>query len=294
MLFQTIVLFYLPACSEYELTKNVNIEDGKDTGNIVIDTGESIVDTGGGDSGAPEIEEAGPVAVCNVTPNPVTPPFTAATFDGSSSYDQAGGIITSYIWNLVESPEGSSVGLPYNSGMYISDFYPDLAGEYIGELIVTNDLGYTDVCQVVLEAIPAQSLWIEMFWQHSGDDMDLHLLAPGGILETDSDCYYANCAWASLDWGIPGAPEDDPSLDIDDISGIGPENINIYSPQTDGVYTVYVHDYPGSVFSGSNDVTINIYLNGSIVWTGTKPILTEASYTPYAIIDWASQSVTPL
>jgi hypothetical protein len=294
MLFQMFLFFYLAACSEYELTDKLSIEDGKDTEEIIIDTGSTAVNVDTSDSSEQPIEESAPVAVCSVAPNPVTPPFTPATFDGSGSYDPAGGLIVSYMWSLAVSPEGSSALLPYSSGIYITGFYPDLAGEYIGELTVTNDSGYSDTCQAVLGAIPAQSLWVEMFWQYPGDDMDLHLLAPGGILETNTDCYYANCSWVGLDWGILGVTEDNPKLDIDDIPGTGPENINIYAPQTAGVYTVYVHDYPGSVYSGTNDVTINIYLNGSLVWTDTRPILIEDSYTPFASIDWTSMSVTPL
>ena len=286
----------LTACSDYSLSEkqDVNeIDDEPTPEEDIIDTA-SIEDTITADTADTQIEEPALSAICNVAPNPVTPPFTPAVFDGSGSFDASGNIIVSYYWELVGLPEGSSAVLPYNSGIIIPDFYADLAGEYVGQLTVTNELGDTDICQTTLEAIPAQSLWIEMFWQYSGDDMDLHLLAPGGTLETNSDCYYANCSWSELDWGIAGVTEDNPGLDIDDISGTGPENINIYSPQTNGVYTVYVHDYPGSVYSGPNDVTINVYLNGSLVWSDTRPVSIENSYTPFALIDWPRQVVTTL
>ena len=294
MILRLFLLFYALACSEYKLLSKKLIDRSEDTAIAIIDTSTSPVDTSSTDSDTIPVEEYAPIALCSVTPNPVTPPFTPATFDGSGSYDPSGNVIVSYTWILVDSPEGSSALLPYSSGIYISGFYPDLAGEYIGELTVSNDLGYSDKCQVVLEAVPAQNLWVEMFWQYPGDDMDLHLLAPGGSIETNSDCYYANCSWVGLDWGIIGVTEDNPKLDIDDIPGNGPENINIYAPQTAGVYTVYVHDYPGSVYSGPNNVTINIYLNGSLVWSDTRPITIENSYTPFALIDWASLSITPL
>ena len=285
----------LTACSDYNLSEKKDINEIPDEPTPEEDTVDTpnVIDTSTEETDSSQDNETAPTAVCSVAPNPVTPPFTPATFDGSQSYTASGNTIVSYLWQLVEQPEGSAVSLPFDSGVYIPDFYADLAGSYVGQLTIVNELGLSDTCQVVLEAIPAQSLWVEMFWQHSGDDMDLHLLAPSGILETNSDCYYANCAWASLDWGLIGVAEDNPKLDIDDISGIGPENINIYAPQTDGVYTVYVHDYPGSVYSSPNEVTVNIYLNGSLVWTGTKPISIEGSYTPFALIDWATQTVTP-
>ena len=246
------------------------------------------------DTSEPDQTESSPVAICDVAPNPVTPPFTPATFDGSGSYDPNGNEIVMYYWELIEGPAGSAATLPYQSGIQVTDFYADLAGEYIGELTITNDLGLSNSCQASLEATPSQSLWIEMFWQQSGDDMDLHLLAPNGTLESDQDCYYANCTWGGLDWGQAGVSQDDPNLDIDDISGTGPENINIYSPQTDGVYTVYVHDYPGSTYDAANDVTVNIYLNGSMVWSDTRSISGEDSYTQFASIDWSTQTVTGL
>jgi len=284
------------SCTEYELTQKLDPELGEDTENTETEgEGDPIADTAEDDPEDP-VNESAPVADCSVAPNPVTPPFQAATFDGSGSYDPSGSEIVMYLWELVEQPEGSSASLPYSSGIQVSDFYADLAGEYIAELTVTNALGYSDSCRANLEAVPVQSLWVEMFWQYPDEDMDLHLLAPGGSLETDQDCYYANCTYNGLDWGQPGIAEDDPSLDIDDIPGTGPENINIYSPQSNGTYTVYVHDYQGSTNDvyGTNEVTVNIYLNSTLVWTDTRTISGEDTYTPFASINWATQTVTPL
>ena len=163
--------------------------------------------------------------------------------------------------------------------------------------VVKNEEGLTsDPCEVTLDSEPIEALWVEMFWESSGDDMDLHLLAPGGTLETDTDCYYANCTstWGTgLDWGVIGDAQDDPSLDLDDITLIGPENINIERPE-ESTYTVVVHDYPGSVFDAGNAVTINIYLDGALEWTDTRTIEGEDSYTSFAIIDADAGTVTAL
>jgi len=251
--------------------------------------------TGGGNT-SPSGDD--PVAVCEVSPNPVQPPAETAAWDGSSSYDPAGGTITTYNWTLTSQPAGSSASMPSGSGPVRTGFMPDLAGDYVGRLVVTTADGRSSApCQVTLEAIPSEDLWVEMYWTYSGDDMDLHLLAPGGSLTTDTDCYYGNCVTSSwgggLDWGVTGSTADDPSLDLDDISGTGPENINIEAPAS-GTYTIVVHDYPGSVYDGANPVTVNVYVNGSLVWTDTRDITVEDSYTDFAEVSWPAGTVNSL
>jgi hypothetical protein len=242
-----------------------------------------------------------PVAVCSVSPNPITPPFEEATWDGSESYDPNGFEIVQYRWSLVSQPQGSAVQLPpaQGDGSVRAGFMPDLAGDYVGQLIVTNDNGdESEPCQVTLESIPAEDLWVEMYWDRQPDDMDLHLLKPGGSLESNGDCYYMNCVGGGPDWGVRNDDKDDPSLDLDDIPGTGPENINILMPES-GEFTVYVHDYEGSNgwgadYTGANNVTVNVYLNGSQVWTNTKPISGDDSYTPFCRINWETGVVSTM
>jgi hypothetical protein len=210
-----------------------------------------------------------PVAICSVTPDKVRPISGSATWEGSESYDPNGLEIVDYDWALVALPSGSTSTMPYGEARR-TPFVPDMAGNYVGE-----------------------ALWVEMFWESPGDDMDLHLLAPGGVLQTGTDCYYANCAYSTLDWGVSGSSLDDPKLDLDDIPGTGPENINIDEPQDD-IYTVVVHDYPGSSFTPGNMVTINIYLDGSLEWTDSRLITGEDSYTHFAEIDAAAGTVSGL
>ncbi len=263
------------------------------------------------DAPAPEVKDTGeyvepppdaPVAVCSVSPNPITPPFEAATWDGSESYDPSGVDIVGYQWSLVEQPEGSAARLPpaEGNGAIRSGFVPDLAGDYIGQLIVTNARGESsEPCLATLESIPAEDLWVEMYWTHASDDMDLHLVRPGGTYENrNDDCYYSTCVGGGLDWGQRNNPQDDPSLDLDDIPGTGPENINILMPES-GEFTVYVHDYQdsngwGADYTGRNDVTVNVYLNGSQVWSNTKGISGDNTVTPFCRIDWAAGTVTTM
>lgn len=237
--------------------------------------GADAPDTGDTGSDPPPLSQ--PIAVCSVDPTEVLAIHESADWIGNTSYDD--GSIVSYDWTLVSSPAGATATMPPGTANR-RGFTPDVAGDYIGQLIVTDNDGLvSEPCLATLTATAGDGLWVEMFWTHSGDDMDLHLLDDGGTLTTNSDCYYANCTWGGLNWGGSGTT-DDPILDLDDIPGTGPENINIDSPSR-GTYAIYVHDYPGSVYSGINDVTVNVYLAGRLVWTDTRNINSEGCYEPF-------------
>ncbi len=288
-------------CSDYDLK---NLKDltlaGSDTSEPMIVS--DLPDTSAPEETAePDLEPEAPVAICSVSPSAVSPPFESATWMGNSSYDPSGGLIADYSWTLVEAPTGSTAAMPPGAANRYP-FTPVLAGTYIGQLVVTNEDGLlSNPCEAALEAVPTESLWIEMFWEQPQDDMDLHLLVNGGSLETRDDCYYSNCTPTAqilfpMDWGSSSYTGDNPTLDLDDIPGTGPENINIDTPHPGAVYTVVIHDYTGStpdVYS-SNSVTVNIYLNGSLTWTDTRSIEGDGSYTYFARIDWTGGTITSL
>jgi hypothetical protein len=298
----SLLLILAFGCSEYTITEKPGVNDNPDSGEVEADSGVSTEPTNDEEEDTfddPVTEGNPPVAVCDVSPNPVHPPFEAATWDGTGSYDPDGGQL-SYYWELIDSPEGTTATLSSPSSPTVSGFTPDLAGNYTARLIVTNESNLEDSCEATLEAVPTQNLWVEMYWEHADDDMDLHLIAPNqnwqNAKESDYDCYYANCAgsWSLLDWGTFGDSSDDPRLDLDDIPGTGPENINIDAPEESGAYTVLVHDYPYTgTYSGANNVTVNIYLGGNLVWTDTRPISGEDTYTVFAKVDWGNGVVIP-
>ncbi len=292
-----VLVVGLAACaSDYKVTPDVGDAPVGDTAEPDEDPPEEE-DVPDEEDDPPEDEPGKPIAVCDVSPNPVQPPTESATWDGSASYDPDGIPLTRYDWTLIAQPSGSTMSIG-GSGAVRGGFVPLLGGTYTGQLVVTNEAGIeSNPCTIDLEAVPEEDLWVEMYWTRSGDDMDLHMLAPGrGMSDKESswDCYYANCdGTRGLEWGASGTA-DNPFLDLDDIPGTGPENINIDAPESTGSYTVFVHDYPGSSYTGGNDVTVNIYIDGALLYTDTKTISGENSYTQFATIDYATRTVTPL
>lgn len=279
-----------------------DLEPGKST-EIVVTWDTSVTGTYDGDlwvdaSTGPQVVPLDgvaaelPVAVCSVTPVEVQAHEDNATWIGVESFTPDGEPITNYEWTLIGRPAGSTASLS-GSGANRA-FFPDLAGIYTAELTVATASGLrSEPCTTTLLAFPGQSLWIELFWSHSGDDMDLHLLAPGGTLTTNGDCFYWNCVGGGLDWGLPSVSEDDPSLDFDDIPGKGPENINVWEP-ANGTFSVYVHDFPGHWYDGDNNVTVNIFVFGVLAWTETRILSGDDIYHPFAEVEFPSGVVTPL
>jgi hypothetical protein len=197
-------------------------------------------------------EPTGPDAICPGTID--TRPLTTVTLEGSGVDD---GTIVSYGWTLRSEPPGSDAAPPSPPNAARATFVPQLAGEYLLELAVRDDDGNVATCTTLVRALATEGLRIEVFWNTDGTDMDTHLMRPGGTRWfTDEDCYYANCRGSALMWP-PGGSEDDPLLDIDDVDGFGPENINIERP-ADGTYRVAI-----DAFRGAANTTVRIYCGGS-------------------------------
>jgi hypothetical protein len=188
-----------------------------------------------------------------------TRPLTETTVTGMGVDD---GTIVGWRWRLIDSPPGSAARAPSPPGEMTTRFTPDIAGEYRLELTITDDDGDIGRCVYLLRAIASEGLRIEMNWDTDGTDMDTHLLRPlpeGTSWFDDNDCYYGNCNESGgdiLEWGAPGR-DDNPRLDLDDVDGFGPENINVDDPQP-GTYRVGIH-----AFRGTGTVTVRIYCGGS-------------------------------
>jgi hypothetical protein len=234
----------------------------------------------------------GPVAVCSVDPTSTTP-FTSVHFTGDQSYDTNNIAITDYIWSWVSAPVGSASTLNGSGPNRYSEL--DMAGDFTAQLVVRNQLQQESApCTVTVVTTPYESIWVEMYWDQAGEDMDLHLLDTGGTVGTSSDCFFVNCRDSfPPDWGVVGYDGDDPHLDRDDIYGTGPENINIASP-ADGTYTVVVRDYPFSEQMQATNVTVNVYIDSDLVDTFSKAVTGEDGHWFVCEIDWPSGIVSPL
>ena len=131
--------------------------------------------------------------------------------------------------------------------------------------------------------------------------MDLHLLrtADRAVYTSNNDCYFANCkpslnGTPSRQWG-PGGPEDDPVLDVDDVNGFGPENINIDQPEDDQAYLVGVHYYRDAPGGEGNQrstlATLRIYVWERLVYEEVALLEGTSAWWEAATIEWNSGDV---
>jgi hypothetical protein len=150
-------------------------------------------------------------------------------------------------------PPGQSINMPVT-------YSPQRAGLEAGFLEVLSDDPREPTQRVDLSAIaeppPLQdiALHVRLAWDTDLTDVDLHLLGPNGQVWTcEGDCYFSN---GNPNWADQSIFQDDPFLDLDDVDGYGPENINLETPAP-GVYKVWVH-YWASHGGESPDATIQI------------------------------------
>ncbi len=255
-----------------------------DTDDTAVDTSDTsdTFDTGETGSVASNV----PVARCEAAVTEVTVgEFTEVHVEGADSYDPLGHAIETFTWTLTPPPD--SRGLIQPEGPSARRLQTDVVGAYVVTLVITTDDGrQSEPCEATVDALPPpDGLVVELSWAISADDLDLHLVAPGGYVTGQLDCYYGNM---TPDWGAPGG-QDDPVLVAQDTADKGPEVI-AYAAPLSGSYTVVVSDYPGHVVDTPNEATVTIILGGS-TQTFTRTVTTEGEAYAIATIAWPSGDI---
>jgi uncharacterized protein YfaP (DUF2135 family) len=199
---------------------------------------------------------------------------------------------------VIDAPDGANPDdyAFQGQGTGLFSFFAPLAGSYTVLLTVENDQGEesedTSASRVTFEAVPSDRFLVELTWDKA-NDQDLHLvnLSVSEVLCSSDDTYYNNMTpvWYASDPEGEGA---NPALDIDDIDGEGPENINIDAPKA-ATYRIYVHHY--SSFDGPTTNTVKIWVDGEVAATYSRRF-DSAEVWAVAEIDWAAvgaATITP-
>jgi hypothetical protein len=247
------------------------------------------------------------VARCSVRGSTAPPsdevrpqPLDILNCSGAASSDPDGTIVE-YAWTVISRPDGSGARFE-NASNVESSIFIDIAGSYELELNLFDD-GGAPACQparVRVFAVPDEDLHLQLVWDSPGvpdqtrecagcgTDIDLHFLnlALGCWTRSPADLHWRN---RSPDWGRPGDTTDNCSLDRDDVSSIGPENINCDEVSA-GNYRLGVNYFSDHRF-GPATATIRIYLFGSLVFERSK-LLTDRQFWDVADIAWPSAAIT--
>jgi hypothetical protein len=227
--------------------------------------------------------------VVTLEPGEEVIPQTTITLTGDKSYAPGGGNITKYQWTAEQPPGAQHTFLPSatfpNPKMTLNS-----SGLYTFCLDVWDQDG-TQSCSpacVQVNVQPDEAIHIELSWSTPADpdetdsgpgagaDMDLHFahpLASGPDLDGDGqgDPWFSNpydTFWLNSDpnWGsFNPAMDDDPSLDLDDTDGAGPENLNVNAPET-ADYAIGVHYWHDHGF-GPSYAKVRIWVLGIEVFS---------------------------
>jgi hypothetical protein len=252
------------------------------------------------DDAAADEENRPPACICDPAPMTVEP-LDTITLSAAGCTDPDGDPLT-YAWTVVSRPPGSTaeiVGPDSREAHFFVDLATTTDHPYVFSVTVTDPSGASATCEVTVLAVPAEALHIQLVWDRDGTDLDLHLLNPAGSADPDGSVGWFNtpndCHWGnrSPNWGDAGSLEDNPSLDIDDVDGFGPENISLDAPAA-GTYTVGAHYYCDHGL-GPSLATVRIYCGGVLAaeLAGVE-ISSTGQLWQAATIQWPGCVVTEL
>lgn len=263
------------------------------------------------------------IAKINGVPNteaaPLVRPLDDVLLTGEESVPGTeDGYIATYQWEIMEKPMESSVQLTTPDAMTTQLQFDsanglvnaiDVAGTFVVKLTVWDNFGAqsSNEATVTINSVPSDNFHIQLSWDVDANDMDLHLKrGTANYCSSAESCYYVNCkstSYASYlgfpDWDNDGAQASagDPVLDIDDLCGYGPENINIENPG-DGEYTIGVHFYGNtgcdSQAEQATNTTIKIFVNGGLEAQYDQTMNSRNDFWEVAKVQWTNGAATIL
>ena len=262
------------------------------------------------------VKQTCPMAKISVKEGEEVVPQTLLHLKGDQSTAPGGGTIKKYKWT-VKQPSGSSQPLVPKDSFPNPMLQANAAGEFVFCLDVwdQNDMKSCAPACVTVAVLPSNAIHVELLWDTPADpdqtdsgpaagaDMDLHFahpLASGPDIDCDGsgDPWFSN-PWDTFwfnsnpNWGSSNpAAGDDPSLDLDDTDGAGPENLNLEKPEgavDDPVaYSVGVHYWNDHGY-GTSFATVSIYLQGTLSLQLSKVQLDPLDMWFVGKINWPNQ-----
>lgn len=253
--------------------------------------------TGSGDTGvspndpAPDCTEPGE-CTCDGCPTSEIP--TDDINAGDATFWTFGGTVMGADGDgefFIEGPGGQTFGgvIPTDDGGNFGFTAPLFCGEQLVKCVWSNEAGqYALVTRVITENCVEPDIRVGLTWTELGADFELHLVRPGGQINTNDDCTWTTCVGSGPDWGVEGDPSDDPRKDVDNTGAYGPENIFLSGPE-EGTYTVLVEHWGNGDPQAPGAVTFNV---GSETIVVEIDALAPREVWTAGTIDWPSGTVT--
>jgi hypothetical protein len=223
----------------------------------------------------------------------VAAPGQTVALDGGASLDPDGDTPLTYKWTLRSKPLSSSTALTsMDQPQTEMTLDPSVPGAYEVQLDVTDSQGVKNCmpARTTVVATPAQKLLVELFWDNTGTDLDLHVLrtTSSALFGVPDDCHYQN---RTPDWGMPGAM-DNPELVRDALTGYGPEVFGYVNP-IDTTYRVTVV-FNNELLSPmpSSKATVRVYLYGVLKSELSKTLAKKGDVWRVVDVKWPSGEVT--
>jgi hypothetical protein len=269
------------------------METSADVAQLDADAAEIAVDAAPDLDATPEVDAANDVSatVSTAEGNEVTPQSLLHLENFCPACSLPGAKCT-YKWT-VKQPPGSYQQFQPAADFPNPTFAANVAGEY--QFCVTSyDANGIPACGPLCETVlvvPNVAVHVELTWDTPNDldqsdtgpgkgaDMDLHFASYKATTGPDKDCDGVgdpwmnnpyDCFWFNQapEWGSADpAVHDNPTLDLDDADGAGPENLNLEQPEGTLAAPIWYAigvDYFNDHGFGQSLANVKVYLYGAL------------------------------